>query len=111
MAALLDPSGTQTELRTTPLPTALALSNPFPNPTDGSVALTLDLPKDSQVGFDVFDIQGRVVWGAESRAYNAGHWTLRWDGMTSRGHAGAGIYLARVKVNGQTLMRRFAVVR
>jgi len=110
MIATLPGEATQM-LRTVPLPTSLALSSPFPNPTDGSVSLSLDLPRDSQVGFEVYDVQGRQVWGAESRAYNAGHWTLRWDGMTVRGRAGVGIYLARVRVNGETMMRRFAVVR
>jgi PKD repeat protein len=100
-----------TQSRTAPLPASLELSKPFPNPTDGSVAMTLDLPKDAQVDFAVFDVQGRQVWGNDARGYGAGRWTLRWDGMTARGHAGAGVYLARVRVNGETMLRRFAIVR
>jgi len=105
-----DPAA-MTQSLSTPLPASLALSSPFPNPTDGSVSLALSLPKDARVDFAVFDIQGRQVWGAESRAYGAGRWMLRWDGMTARGHAGSGVYLARVRVNGETMLRRFAIVR
>ncbi len=89
------------------LPARIALSNAAPNPARGSIALRLDLPRDTEVGLTIVDVQGRAVW-SENRSLEAGSHTLTWDGSTTRGiPAGAGVYLARVQVGNLTLGRRF----
>jgi hypothetical protein len=94
-----------------PMPSTLALSNPFPNPTTNSVSLSLELPRDAPVDWSVFDIQGREMWSAPAQVMGAGRWTLRWSGETPRGVAPAGVYLARVRVGSETFLRRIAMVR
>lgn len=85
---------------------AIELSNAYPNPARGAVEFALDLPRDAQVEWAVFDVQGRSVW-SEARAFTAGRATLRWDGMTTnRGRAATGVYLVRARVDGQTFSRR-----
>jgi glucose/arabinose dehydrogenase len=91
---------------------ALALSAPRPNPTHGAMSLTLDLPNAGEVGFDVLDLQGRVVSAQPAAAFSAGRWTLQWNGRLSTGAAAPpGLYLARVRVGETTLVRRIARVR
>ena len=94
-----------------PSPTRIALSNGFPNPSVGHVAFTLDLPRATRVDWSVLDLQGRSVW-SESRELAAGRVTLDWKGVSRAGTRTApGMYLARVKVAGESLMRPFVVLK
>jgi len=93
-------------------PGVFALSPPFPNPSRGAVEFRLDLPAAATVGFDVHDLQGRLVWRAEDIRRDPGRWTLRWPGVTSDGmRAAPGLYHARVRVNGTNHLRRIALLR
>jgi PKD repeat protein/glucose/arabinose dehydrogenase len=96
---------------TAAVPGSLELSVPYPSPTDGLSRMDLSLPRAANVELTVFDVQGRRVWG-ESRAYDAGRWTLSWTGRDDAGQrAPRGIYLARVNVSGgPTLVRRIALM-
>jgi len=84
----------------------LALSNGFPNPAHDDVEFALDLPRDAQVRWAVFDLQGRMVWSQE-RTLAAGRTRLRWDGATtSQTRAATGVYLVRAWVEGTQFTRR-----
>ena len=63
------------------------------------------------MSLSVLDIQGREVWRAATRRYAVGRWTMSWDGRTTRGPAGTGVYLARVRVGGREFLRRIALIR
>jgi PKD repeat protein len=93
------------------LPGEVSLSGAYPNPTTGGIELSLALPHESEVSMSVLDIQGREVWSTPLQRRAAGRWTLDWDGHTARGGASAGVYLARVRVGPQVLLRRFAIIR
>lgn len=83
-------------------PPRLALSNAFPNPARGRTAFALELPAERAVGFEVLDVQGRVVWSAGTRRFGAGRHRLEWDGRAaSGGRAAPGLYLARVSIEGE----------
>jgi hypothetical protein len=86
--------------------TELALSGAFPNPSPGAVEFALDLPRDSEVRWAVYDLQGRTVW-SEERTFSAGRGSLRWDGtIAGRGKAPTGVYLVRASVDGTRFTRR-----
>ena len=93
-------------------PLSLSLSNPWPNPTSGRARLALTLPASSRVGFTVLDVAGRVVWAEPERTMAPGLVNLEWDGRRDGGTAvHAGLYLARVTVDGRPMLRRFAIIR
>jgi PKD repeat protein len=93
-------------------PMALALSWPTPNPSRDVVRFALQLPAGGRVDMRVFDVQGREVWSQPARWFEAGRWTLAWDARDrAGGRAAAGIYLAQVRVDGRTFVRRVAVMR
>jgi flagellar hook assembly protein FlgD len=76
------------------------------------VSFTLDLPGEATVSVAVLDVLGRRIWSAPERAYEAGRWTIGWDGRTSAGaEAPAGIYSARVVVGERVMVRRIARLR
>jgi hypothetical protein len=91
-------------------PGRLELSNAYPNPTHSGVFFSLALPEGQEVAFSVFDIQGREVWSDPPREFGAGRWTIGWDGMGRGGPARTGVYLARVRVGSQVLLRRLMVI-
>jgi len=91
--------------------TTLALSAPRPNPSGVSVNLALDLPRSVDVSFEVLDPQGRVVFSEARRRYEAGRWTLNWNGRAGGRSAPPGLYLARVRAGDATFVRRIARVR
>jgi hypothetical protein len=95
-----------------PRPGALSLSGAVPNPSPGRVTFALELPRAAAVEFAIFDVQGREVWRAAPGERDAGRHALAWNAETARGErAGAGLYFARVRAGGVTLLRRFAVTR
>jgi hypothetical protein len=52
------------------------------------------------------------VWAEPARAYEPGRWTVAWDARNRSGAAvPSGIYLAQVRVDDQTFVRRIAVMR
>jgi glucose/arabinose dehydrogenase len=95
-----------------PTPAVLALSRGAPNPAPGTVRFALDLPMRARVGMRVLDVQGREVWHEAERPFEAGRWSLAWDGRTQRhGSAAAGIYLVQVNIEDRTFVRRIVRMR
>jgi hypothetical protein len=93
-------------------PRELFVSGALPNPTSGGSSVQLALPVAVAVGLEVFDLQGRSVWSAPSRVYEAGRWRLAWPGVSSGGRAVApGVYLAVVTVGDRPFVRRIARLR
>jgi hypothetical protein len=90
----------------------LWLSAGRPNPTQGAVSFALELPRAARVGFEVHDIQGRKVWSERDHELGPGAHQLRWNGRAQDGsRLGAGLYLVRVRAEGQIWIRRVAMVR
>jgi hypothetical protein len=75
------------------------------------VSFGLALPVAATVRFTIHDLFGRIVWEAPVQGYGAGYWTLAWEGAGDRGPAPAGMYFARIDVNGQVFTRRIARLR
>jgi hypothetical protein len=90
----------------------LSLGNAYPNPALGAVGFALALPRETDVSFSVLDVQGREVWRSPRRVLPAGRTQLAWRGDSSHGgRARPGLYLARVRAGGVTMVRRFVVLR
>jgi VCBS repeat protein/flagellar hook capping protein FlgD len=78
------------------LPTEVALSAGWPNPTRAAVRFDLDLPTNAQVSVGVYDLTGRRVATLAEGALSAGRHALAWDGRSvAGGPAPAGLYFVR----------------
>ncbi|MBD3219979.1 glycosyl hydrolase [bacterium] len=87
------------------------LRPPFPNPTSGGTTVAWDLRRGGAVAVEVYTVSGRRVWRTERGGVAAGPGSLFWDGRDQRGRpAAAGVYLARVLVDGEVLGRRTVVL-
>jgi hypothetical protein len=88
-------------------PTTLALSAPRPNPFTTSTSFEVDLPNSAPIDLAVHDLAGRRVATLASGVYPAGRRVFDWDGAGMRG----GIYYVRLRVNGQVLSTRVALLK
>jgi hypothetical protein len=90
------------------LPTALRFYTPRPNPTQGAIQFSYDLPKTAPVRLDVFDLSGRRVSSVVSGQVEAGHHELRWN--PRGGGVTAGLYFARFSTPGLSRMVRLVLL-
>ena len=97
--------------RATPRETRLLA--PSPNPLVRATTLRFDLARAAHVRLDVFALDGRRVATVADRAYDAGRYSVDWNGRGAGGaRLGAGLYFVRMSGTGlrpQSL--RLAIVR
>ena len=103
----LPPAGEQ------PAAIAFAVHPIFPNPAHTQCRIAFDLPGQSRVSIDVFDVTGRrVARLAEGRAFEAGRQSLAWDLLNRQGRrVPAGIYLVRVDAGSNHAVGRIVVMQ
>ncbi len=96
----------------TALPERLALHPAVPNPSRGSVALAIDLPRAGHVRLAVYDARGSLVRGLIDGAREAGRFAATWSGRGDDGLSlPAGVYYVRLKALGSTEVRKVLLVR
>jgi len=98
-----------------PEPVALAdlgrLRPAFPNPSSGGTTLAWELAQSGTVTVEVFSVSGRRLYTATVDRAAEGPGSLIWDGRDRDGRpAAAGVYLARVSVDGRVLGRQTVVL-
>ena len=86
---------------------------PWPSPARGFVSLAFRLPRRAVVSLELFGARGdRVRRLLRSRIEGPGERALLWDGLDDEGRrAPAGLYLARLRVEGRDLVRRIPLIR
>ncbi len=93
-------------------PPTIGFARPSPNPTRDAVALRFVLPRGGHVRMAIFDVGGRRVRELVSGPQGTGEHALAWDLRDEAGRAvGAGLYFARLVVDGQALTRTIVAMR
>lgn len=83
-----------------------------PNPFGESTILRFQIPHETMVDLEIFDVQGRLVRTLARNRFDAGLHSLRWDGRSGRGHPVAcGVYLYRLKTTKQEITRKVVHLR
>ncbi len=109
--AFLQPDGTVGVDGVAPV-REVSFARPAPNPAREGVSLAFALPREARVELAVFDPAGRRVRTLVAGVRAAGEHAPRWDLSDDAGRAvGAGLYFARLEVEGRRLVRRLAVTR
>ncbi len=121
----LSPAGNgagETDFRTTGTPSSVAttegewsairLNAPFPNPAGPHLVLSYTLPRAAVVQISVYDIVGRSVAILAAGPQPAGTQTATWDGLSAEGvPVPSGAYFARLASGGESVTRRFILMR
>jgi hypothetical protein len=94
-----------------PLPRAVFLAAPWPNPARSAVTLRFGLPRDADVSLRIYDLAGRQTRALASSRFAAGERTMTWD-LTDESGAPvpSGLYFVRMSAGGATCVTRVAVV-
>jgi hypothetical protein len=84
-----------------------------PNPSAGQVQIQFAMREAGEAAFDVVDMAGRLVARVPGKRWEAGAWSVPWDGRTTRGTpAPPGIYFVQMRVDGQRVgLGRLALIR
>ncbi len=98
---------------TTPGTLVLKLYPPSPNPSSGSCAIQFDVPDHSgPVRFALYNIRGQRVCTLLDGPVERGRQERAWDGTDSAGRTvAAGIYFARLEVDGRSQDQKVLVLR
>ncbi len=96
IAALrIDPTSLH-EVRNDSKPNHHRLGN-HPNPFNPITTISYDLPEQSDVTLNIYDLRGREVRTFQNREQHAGHYEIQWNGVDDSGNpVSTGIYFARL---------------
>jgi hypothetical protein len=93
-------------------PAAPSLEQNRPNPFNPQTSIRLNLPRDTHIRLDIFDVHGRRVIGLVDGILPAGPRDVSWDGRDVHGHQlPSGIYLYRMEAANISLARRMVLLR
>jgi hypothetical protein len=80
------------------------------NPAGAAVAFRLGLPKPTAVDLSIFDVQGRRIAEPLTGVLPAGFRTVPWSARIDGSTVSAGVYFARLRVEGRSYSRRFVLM-
>ena len=83
------------------VPTAFALTAPYPNPFNPLTTIEFHVPRTSRIGVRIYDVAGRLVRTLIDDTCKPGIYTRIWDGRNSHGHpVSGGVYFCRLTFDG-----------
>ncbi|MBK8167555.1 MAG: hypothetical protein IPK64_16545 [bacterium] len=94
------------------VPMAATLAQNHPNPFNPSTTIAFSLVRDGRVELKVFDARGALVRTLVDGQATAGEQRVAWDGRDDGGRqVAAGVYLYRLRADGQELQRKMTLVK
>ena len=109
------PAGGETDVeqdKAASLPTSLALIGNYPNPFNPSTNIVFELPRQTRVSVDIYNISGALVRRVLENSMPAGRHTVSWDGVDQYGaQVSSGVYLVQLKAGDNLLVRKVLLMR
>lgn len=96
-----------------PVPTALSLGRPYPNPFNPSTVIEYELPQAAPVNISIYDTQGRLIRTLVDERVSAGSYSVTWDGKNANSNpVTSGIYYCRMSIDGhEPITRKLVLLR
>jgi hypothetical protein len=95
-----------------PVPFALRLHAPVPNPFNPSTRLRFELSAPAPLRLDVYDVRGRHRRTLAAATFAAGSFTVDWNGADDGGRAlPSGVYFARLQAGDRSDTRKLVLLR
>ena len=93
-------------------PTHYSLSQNYPNPFNPVTTITYELPQESYISLEVYNMNGQQVTSLASKGQEAGKYTVQWDGTDLNGHkVSSGIYLYKLETPDFTNIRKMVFLK
>jgi hypothetical protein len=89
------------------LPNALKLRQNYPNPFNPSTCIQFDIPDDTNIKLDIYDINGKHIESLARGDHAAGHYSIEWNAAASP----SGIYFYRLQAGSSIQMKRMVFVK
>ena len=98
MYPISTPTTSVDEPFTPDFPKTFVLFQNYPNPFNPSTTIQFDLPRRSEVRLSIYNINGQLVRTLIDRKFDAGSYSVLWDGRDERGRqATSGLFVTRMK--------------
>jgi len=91
----------------TPTPERYRLFQNYPNPFNPETIFQYEIPKESPVRLEIFDITGRLVTVVVDEMQQPGSYQVTWDAS----NIASGIYIYRLRVDGFVQSRRMTLIK
>jgi len=94
------------------LPDVFALHQNYPNPFNPVTTIRFDVPEESRVKIDIYNVMGQKVAAVVNAHYQPGFHTVNWDGMTTSGSVlSSGMYFYRIQADNFTAVKKLILVK
>jgi hypothetical protein len=98
--------------KTASMPRSVALIGNYPNPFNPSTNIMFELPQQTRVSVDIYNISGALVRRVLENSLPAGRHTVSWDGQDQYGaQVSSGVYLVQLKAGDNLLVRKILLMR
>ncbi|MCP4634376.1 MAG: T9SS type A sorting domain-containing protein, partial [candidate division Zixibacteria bacterium] len=94
------------------LPTCFALYQNYPNPFNPTTEIRYDIPKDTHVKLEIYNLMGQLVSVPVDGYQKAGHKTIYWDATDQTGSKiASGIYFYRLDTDNFKKSRKMTILK
>jgi hypothetical protein len=95
-----------------PMPIPTQLHQPFPNPFNPTVTLSLSIGTTGRARLSIVDVTGRRIRTLEDREFEAGHYDFMWDGFDDkRQEISSGVYFVYLETGGEAISKKLVLIR
>ena len=94
------------------IPERFSLGQNYPNPFNPTTTIEYELPRDSQVVLQIYNLLGQGIRTLLNQSQPAGMHSAIWDGKNDLGRmVGSGIYIYQIQVGSSTQTRKMIFVQ
>jgi hypothetical protein len=94
------------------IPDVFALHQNYPNPFNPVTTIRYDVPEQSNVRVDIYNVLGQKVAELVNKNHQPGFYTVNWDGTNMVGNAlGSGMYFYRIDAENFTAVKKLLLVK
>ncbi len=93
-------------------PLALKINANYPNPFNPSTTLSFELPKQSQVKLDIYNIKGQLVKSIFKGQLDSGKHSFEWNGKDKNNKSvSSGLYFSKYVINNISYMKKMTLIK
>ena len=94
------------------LPTVFNLYQNYPNPFNPITTIQYDIPENSYVSLEIYDVLGKKVKTLVSKSLNPGRYKIMWDATNDYGQpVSAGMYFFRMRSSEFQSMKKLMLIK